>query len=113
MRGEAWRRIQGKNWSGARFFARVAVASDPSWPDGHRMLGYAIAEHRISLRHGPRFSEATTNSPLPRHVTDERSPAGRTTSTHFGNSREHLKDRPIWRRLSSSSYAHGSLRLRT
>jgi tetratricopeptide (TPR) repeat protein len=58
MSWEAWRRIQRKNWSGARFFAQVAIASDPSWPDAYRMLGYAHrgaqdpARARSALRQG-------------------------------------------------------------
>lgn len=55
---EAWQRIQRRDWSGARFFAQAAIASDPSWPDGYRMLSYAHrgakhpAEARSALRRG-------------------------------------------------------------
>lgn len=58
MSWEAWQRIRRKDWSGARFLARVAVASDPSWADGYRMLGYAhcgaqdLSKARSTLRRG-------------------------------------------------------------
>lgn len=37
----AWRRVESRDWNGARFFAKGAIAADPLDADGYRMLAYA------------------------------------------------------------------------
>jgi predicted Zn-dependent protease len=36
-----WRRIESRDWRGARYFAKAAIAADPGYADGYRMLAQA------------------------------------------------------------------------
>jgi Tfp pilus assembly protein PilF len=48
----AWQRIESKDWRSARYFAKAAIAADPSYADGYRMLAVAYdgAGQRIMAR---------------------------------------------------------------
>jgi Tfp pilus assembly protein PilF len=37
----AWQRVESRDWNGARFFAKGAIAADRRHADGYRMLAYA------------------------------------------------------------------------
>ena len=38
---EAWQRIRSNDWRYARYFAEAAIAADPRYADGYRMLAHA------------------------------------------------------------------------
>jgi tetratricopeptide (TPR) repeat protein len=49
----AWAKLTSQDWPAAVYFAQAAVASDPTWSEGYRMLG-------LAYRGQERFEEART-----------------------------------------------------
>jgi len=60
---KAWQEIQRGRWNEALLYGNLAVAADPSWPHGHRMLGFAHSRLGDLDRAREAFQEAIRTSP--------------------------------------------------